>query len=82
MRITHLYLEDQTNLHRHAARNAQDAIRLARERAHAFDVETAQERKNVALSGDKKFSDIDEALAPESSSGTPNVTQAPIVDCS
>ncbi|KAF8527985.1 SNF2 family N-terminal domain-containing protein [Hysterangium stoloniferum] len=37
--------EDQTNLHRHAARNAQGAIQLAKERAQAFDAQTALDRK-------------------------------------
>lgn len=73
-------LEDQTNLRRHAARNAQDAILLARERARAFDEQAAIDRKaNEALSranvkvnvGDD---DDDSSLAIIAPS-------APIVDC-
>ncbi|KIJ21627.1 hypothetical protein PAXINDRAFT_95170 [Paxillus involutus ATCC 200175] len=37
--------EDQTNLHRHARHNAQEAIALARERAQQFDTQAALERK-------------------------------------
>ncbi|KAF9229431.1 hypothetical protein BS17DRAFT_723199 [Gyrodon lividus] len=42
--------EDQTNLHRHARHNAQEAIALARQRAQQFDTQAALERKtNEAL---------------------------------
>ncbi|EPQ60689.1 hypothetical protein GLOTRDRAFT_68543 [Gloeophyllum trabeum ATCC 11539] len=42
--------DDQTNLRRHAARNAQDAITLAKLRAKEFDRQAALERKtNEAL---------------------------------
>lgn len=37
--------EDSTNIHRHARRNAQDAIALAKQRAQAFDTQAALERK-------------------------------------
>ncbi|TDL28392.1 hypothetical protein BD410DRAFT_780893 [Rickenella mellea] len=37
--------DDQTNLHRHARRNAQEAITLAKQRALQFDTEAALERK-------------------------------------
>lgn len=73
-------LEDQTNLRRHAARNAQDAILLARERARAFDEQAAIDRKaNEALSranvGMKVGDDDDD-------SSLANVApSAPIVDC-
>ncbi|GJJ09521.1 hypothetical protein Clacol_003744 [Clathrus columnatus] len=72
--------EDQTNLHKHAARNAHDAIRLARERAQAFDVETGQDRKNTTLFRDNKFSDNDEASTGEPSNLTPNPKPTSIVD--
>ncbi|KAG6846025.1 hypothetical protein H0H87_011073 [Tephrocybe sp. NHM501043] len=42
--------EDQTNLHRHAMHNAQEAIVLAKQRAEMFDAQAALERKtNEAL---------------------------------
>ncbi|EST06684.1 Helicase, C-terminal [Kalmanozyma brasiliensis GHG001] len=37
--------EDESNLRAHAARNAQEAVRLAKEKAQAFDVAAAEERK-------------------------------------
>ncbi|KAG2108350.1 DNA-binding domain-containing protein [Suillus clintonianus] len=41
---------DQTNLHRHARHNAQEAIALARQRAQQFDTQAALDRKtNEAL---------------------------------
>ena len=45
-----LTADDHTNLHRHARRNAQEAIVLARQRAQAFDTQAALDRKtNEAL---------------------------------
>ncbi|KAG6820380.1 hypothetical protein H0H93_001351 [Arthromyces matolae] len=42
--------DDQTNLHRHAMHNAQEALALAKQRAETFDAQTALERKtNEAL---------------------------------
>ncbi|KAF9240898.1 P-loop containing nucleoside triphosphate hydrolase protein [Melanogaster broomeanus] len=42
--------EDQTNLHRHARHNAQEAIALAKQRAQQFDTQAALDRKtNEAL---------------------------------
>ncbi|KAA1468168.1 hypothetical protein DENSPDRAFT_833380 [Dentipellis sp. KUC8613] len=42
--------EDHTNLHRHAKRNAQEAVAMARLRAQEFDTQAALERKtNEAL---------------------------------
>ncbi|KAG6842554.1 hypothetical protein C0991_000080 [Blastosporella zonata] len=42
--------DDQTNLHRHAMHNAQEAIALAKQRAELFDAQAALERKtNEAL---------------------------------
>jgi len=40
-----LFSEDQTNLHRHARANAQEAIALARARAQEFDNQVATVRK-------------------------------------
>ncbi|PWY96940.1 hypothetical protein BCV70DRAFT_208990 [Testicularia cyperi] len=37
--------EDETNLRAHAARNAQEAVRLAKEKAQAFDIAAAEERR-------------------------------------
>ena len=37
--------EDESNLRAHAARNAQEAVRLAKEKAQAFDKAAAEERK-------------------------------------
>jgi chromatin-remodeling ATPase INO80 len=43
-------VEDETNLHRHARHNAQEAIALAKQRAQAFDTQAALDRKtNEAL---------------------------------
>jgi len=48
--IDHSTSEDQTNLHRHARHNAQEAIALAKQRAQQFDTQAALERKtNEAL---------------------------------
>lgn len=45
-----MYPEDQTNLHRLARHNAQEAIALAKQRAQDFDAQAALERKtNEAL---------------------------------
>jgi DNA helicase INO80 len=42
--------DDQTNLHRHARHNAQEAVALAKQRAQQFDTQAALERKtNEAL---------------------------------
>ena len=78
-----MLVEDQTNLRRHAARNAQDAIALARERAQAFDAQAALDRKtNEALSlakGQARVGDED----VEGSSATPGPASAsgPLIDC-
>ncbi|KAN0060333.1 putative DNA helicase ino80 [Thecaphora frezii] len=37
--------DDETNLRAHAARNAQEAVRLAKEKAQAFDAAAAEERR-------------------------------------
>lgn len=43
-------IDDQTNLHRHAKHNAQEAIALAKRKAQEFDTQAALERKtNEAL---------------------------------
>ncbi|KDQ19928.1 hypothetical protein BOTBODRAFT_101773 [Botryobasidium botryosum FD-172 SS1] len=54
--------EDNTNLHRHARRNAKEAIELARQRAQAFDVAAAEDRKkNEAIARAKDGDDSEEA---------------------
>jgi len=68
------------NLRRHAARNAQDAIARARERAQAFDYQTALDRKaNEGLvdGGDDEKVEVD---GEESVMAGP-ATAAPIMDC-
>ncbi|SAM58812.1 related to INO80-ATPase with chromatin remodeling and helicase activity [Ustilago bromivora] len=37
--------DDESNLRAHAARNAQEAVRLAKEKAQAFDIAAAEERR-------------------------------------
>ena len=49
-RLIDSFTEDQTNIHRHAKRNAQEAIAMARRKAQDFDTQAALERKtNEAL---------------------------------
>ena len=75
--------EDQTNLHRHAARNAQEAILLARERAQAFDAQAAIDRKaNEALSRAKVGEQVrDEEAEGSSATARPASMSGLIVDC-
>ncbi|RDB29552.1 putative DNA helicase INO80 [Hypsizygus marmoreus] len=58
--------DDQTNLHRHAKHNAQEAIALAKQRAQQFDTQAALERKtNEALKLAKAQAHIhDESQVP------------------
>ncbi|THH02834.1 hypothetical protein EW026_g83 [Hermanssonia centrifuga] len=67
--------EDPTNIHRHARRNAQEALALARRKAQDFDTQAALERKtNEALKLAKGQAHIrDDTGEPSSSSGTPLV---------
>ncbi|KAH7909117.1 SNF2 family N-terminal domain-containing protein [Hygrophoropsis aurantiaca] len=68
--------EDQTNLHRHARHNAQEAIALAKQRAQHFDTQTALERKtNEALRLAKAQAHIrdDDESVPTGSSSAPLV---------
>ncbi|KAF8559204.1 hypothetical protein OG21DRAFT_707459 [Imleria badia] len=67
--------EDQTNLHRHARHNAQEAIALAKQRAQQFDTQAALERKtNEALLLAKIQAHI---LDDEDKAGSP---AAPLMD--
>ena len=70
--------EDQSNLRRHAAANAQEALSLARQRAQQFDTQAALERKtNEALKLAKAQAhirdDADDLGGPSE--------KAPLVDC-
>ncbi|KAF5377629.1 hypothetical protein D9615_005291 [Tricholomella constricta] len=69
--------EDQTNLHRHARHNAQEAIALAKQRAQQFDTQAALERKtNEALKLAKAQAHIhDDGEEPAS-----EPSKAPLVD--
>ena len=67
--------EDQTNFHRHAARNAQEAILLARERAQAFDAQAAISRAKV---GEQVR---DEEAEGSSATARPASMSGLIVDC-
>ncbi|KAG6879735.1 hypothetical protein C0992_012338 [Termitomyces sp. T32_za158] len=77
--------EDQTNLHRHAMHNAQEAIALAKQRAETFDAQAALERKtNEALKLTKAQVHIRNGLDETRISDTNNERtpqeKAPIVD--
>lgn len=70
------YTEDHTNIHRHARRNAQEAIALAKRKAQDFDVQAALERKtNEALKLAKGQAHIrtEESTEASTSAGTPLV---------
>lgn len=70
--------EDETNLYRHASRNAQEALAEAKRKAARFDKQTALERKtNEALKLAKAQAHIrdDESTTPSAPSATP------LVDC-
>lgn len=73
--MTHMNIDDSTNLHRHARQNAQEAISLAKERALQFDTQAALERKtNEALKLAKAQAHIHDASAASTSA-------LPLVDC-
>ncbi|KAG1843860.1 SNF2 family N-terminal domain-containing protein [Suillus tomentosus] len=69
--------EDQTNLHRHALHNAQEAIALARQRAQQFDVQAALDRKtNEAL----KLAKAQAHIRDDDESGLSGTSNTPLVD--
>lgn len=69
--------EDQTNLHRHARHNAQEAIALARQRAQQFDVQAALDRKtNEAL----KLAKAQAHIRDDDESGLSGTSNTPLVD--
>ncbi|KAJ3558033.1 hypothetical protein NM688_g1148 [Phlebia brevispora] len=68
--------EDETNIHRHARRNAQEAIALARRKAQDFDTQAALERKtNEALKLAKA-----QAHVRDDSGETSATSSTPLVD--
>jgi chromatin-remodeling ATPase INO80 len=70
--------EDQTNLHRHARHNAQEAISLAKLRAEEFDTQASLDRKaNEVMKLAKAQAHIRDNLEREAA-GT---SGAPLVDC-
>ncbi|KAG2108537.1 P-loop containing nucleoside triphosphate hydrolase protein, partial [Suillus clintonianus] len=69
--------EDQTNLHRHARHNAQEAIALARQRAQQFDTQAALDRKtNEAL----KLAKAQAHIRDDDESGLSGASNTPLVD--
>ncbi len=77
MRFSHIGVDDQTNMHRHAKYNAQEAIALARRKAQEFDTQAALERKtNEALKLAKGQAHIRGEEDVEGLSGTPLVDRA------
>ncbi|KAG1755152.1 SNF2 family N-terminal domain-containing protein, partial [Suillus paluster] len=69
--------EDQTNLHRHARHNAQEAIALARVRAQQFDTQAALDRKtNEAL----KLAKAQAHIRDDDESGPSGASNTPLVD--
>lgn len=69
--------EDQTNLHRHARHNAQEAIALARQRAQQFDTQAALDRKtNEAL----KLAKAQAHIRDDDESGISGASNTPLVD--
>ncbi|EIW86595.1 hypothetical protein CONPUDRAFT_45589 [Coniophora puteana RWD-64-598 SS2] len=69
--------DDQTNLHRHARHNAQEAIALAKSRAQAFDTQASLDRKtNEAL----KLARAQAHIRDEEDDSQGGSNQAPLVD--
>lgn len=72
------HADDQTNLHKHAAANAQEALDIARQRAQQFDTQAALERKtNEALKLAKAQAHIRD---DDDDLGGPS-EKRPLVDC-
>lgn len=77
MFLVNAHLEDQTNLHRHARANAQEAIALARARALEFDNQAALDRKtNEALKFAKGRAYLRDE--PETVEGTTELPSVPL----
>jgi DNA helicase INO80 len=80
MFIDGLQTEDHTNLHRHAKHNAQEAIALAKQRAHQFDAQAALDRKtNQALQLAKAQAHIRDD-SEERREGPSGSSKTPLVD--
>ncbi|KAH7106885.1 SNF2 family DNA-dependent ATPase [Auriculariales sp. MPI-PUGE-AT-0066] len=76
---------DQTNLHRHAAKNAQRAVIKAKQQAHAFDRQSVLDRKVAEAKGKKRALDGDEEDEEmedfgEDGDGEGNANSKPLVD--
>ncbi|KAG2739570.1 hypothetical protein P692DRAFT_20915540 [Suillus brevipes Sb2] len=68
---------DQTNLHRNARRNAQEAITLARQRAPQFDAQAALDSKmNEAL----KLAKAQAHIGDDDESGLSGTSNTPLAD--
>lgn len=82
LEVTYILADDETNIYRHARRNAQEAIAMAKRKAQDFDVQSALERKtNEAMKLAKGQAHIrSEEEAVEGSAGAPTGTGTPLVD--
>jgi hypothetical protein len=76
------FIEDETNLYRHASRNAQEALAAARARAETFDKQAANDKQsalerktNEAL----KLAKGQAHIRDEETTEAPGATQ--LVDC-
>ncbi|WFD24107.1 Putative DNA helicase ino80 [Malassezia equina] len=75
--------EDESNLRAHAARNATEAVRAARDKAQAFDAAVASERRQQAADGEapQPFSADDLDFVNPTSMGVTEVTQPKMLTC-
>ena len=70
-------LDDQTNLHRHAKHNAEEAIAKAKQKAQQFDTQAALERKtNEAI----QLAKAQAHVRDDNEDVTPNNTGKPLMD--
>ncbi|WFD28001.1 Putative DNA helicase ino80 [Malassezia nana] len=75
--------DDESNLRAHAARNATEAVRAARDKAQAFDAAVASERRQQASDGaaPQPFSADDLDFVNPTSMGVTEVTQPKMLTC-
>lgn len=74
--------EDESNLRAHAARNATEAVRAARDKAQAFDAAVASERRQLAEdAAPQPFSADDLDFVNPTSMGLTEVTQPKMLTC-
>ena len=76
--------EDESNLRAHAARNATEAVRAARDKAQAFDAAIAQERQQQGTEEEgapQPFSADDMDFLNPSSMGVTEVQQPKMLSC-